>query len=142
MTMRALILCLVSSLAFAGQVPLKPPAGYTPLSAYCAPMVTVNTYATGYDTSGNITGVIHSTAHCGLHNYSHWDSVLWDAAGNYLTLLAYDGVAPGPFVNNAQLQFSNPPGDTTCWAAAQNALAVVTSCWVLAPGAHSFLLTP
>jgi hypothetical protein len=141
----ALMLTLASSAAAGGQISLNPPPGYSGgLSGLCVPPA-ISTYATGFDVNGNITGELEAVVIC--HNKygpttKHWDSAIWDADGNFLTLLSYDGVVPGPFVNNVVLQVPYYNATIGCWASANNNLAVMTSCFALPPGAHSFLFKP
>jgi hypothetical protein len=141
----ALVLIFVSSAAAAGQISLSPPPGYSGgLSGLCVPPA-ISTYALGFDGNGNITGELEAVVTC--HNKygpttRHWDSVIWDADGNFLTLLPYDGMVPGPFVNNIVVQVPYYNASIGCWASADNNLAVMTVCFALAPGAHSFLFKP
>jgi hypothetical protein len=96
---------------------LQPPPDYV-VHPVCQANVQLNVYATGFDANGNITGEIYPPYACGsmrggIKRYPHWDSIVRDAAGNFITLAPYDGVVPETYsTDQEQLPFT----PHRCWA--------------------------
>ncbi len=118
MTPKPLCLLVLACGAAAGaDLPL--PAGYPTLLGVSCGGVHVTSYATGFDSAGNIKGELYAWTACGgsgrgggykVTHYQSWHSITWALGGTYL-VSPYDGLVPDPTFSETD-QYGNYVYDT------------------------------
>ena len=108
MKRRLIVIALLFAVsANAAVIPLLPQPGVKLLGASCGGVHT-STYATGFDSTGNVTGKIYAWTRCSRGGrgsrprfYRSWHSIVWDLTGAPLVTLPDDGIAPDPAIVQA-----------------------------------------
>lgn len=100
-----LSLALAFSIHAEALIELKPQPGYNYLTRHCGgyPGYRTQTYVTGFDETGNVTGEVYASTRCPSvyrygpsTSYFSWHSIVWDLNGTALETLPWDGIAPDP----------------------------------------------